>query len=46
MRHVGDLPPELESRRIVDLHRGTIRLDSPATTIGLQVTITLPRVVG
>ena len=32
-------------QRIVDLHRGTIRLDSPATTIGLQVTITLPRVV-
>ena len=27
-------------------HRGTIRLDSPATTIGLQVTIALPRVVG
>jgi len=33
-------------QRIVDLHRGTIRLDSPATTIGLQVTIALPRVVG
>ena len=32
-------------QRIVDLHRGTIRLDSPATTIGLQVTIALPRVV-
>ena len=29
----------------VDLHLGTIRLDSPATTIGLQVTIALPRVV-
>jgi two-component system sensor histidine kinase QseC len=33
-------------QRIVDLHRGTIRLDSPATPIGLQVTIALPRVVG
>ena len=33
-------------QRILDLHRGTIRLDSPATTIGLQVTIALPRVVG
>jgi two-component system sensor histidine kinase QseC len=33
-------------QRIVDLHRGTIRLDSPASTIGLQVTIALPRVVG
>ena len=33
-------------QRIVDLHRGTIRLDSPATTIGLQVTIALPRAVG
>jgi two-component system, OmpR family, sensor histidine kinase QseC len=32
-------------QRIVDLHRGTIRLDSPATTIGLEVTIALPRVV-
>lgn len=32
-------------QRIVDLHRGTIRLDSPATTIGLQVRIALPRVV-
>jgi two-component system OmpR family sensor kinase len=32
-------------QRIVDLHLGTIRLDSPATTIGLQVTIALPRVV-
>ena len=32
-------------QRIVDLHRGTIRLDSPAATIGLQVTIALPRVV-
>jgi len=42
----GDLPPKLESRRILDLHRGTIRLDSSATTIGLQVTIALPRVVG
>jgi len=33
-------------QRIVDLHRGTIRLDSPASTIGLQVMIALPRVVG
>jgi two-component system sensor histidine kinase QseC len=33
-------------QRILDLHRGTMRLDSPATTIGLQVTIALPRVVG
>jgi signal transduction histidine kinase len=33
-------------QRILDLHRGTIRLDSPATTVGLQVTIALPRVVG
>jgi two-component system sensor histidine kinase QseC len=33
-------------RRILDLHQGTIRLDSPATTSGLQVTIALPRVVG
>ena len=33
-------------QRILDLHRGTIRLDSPATTIGLQVTIALPRVAG
>jgi two-component system, OmpR family, sensor histidine kinase QseC len=33
-------------QRIVDLHRGTIRLDSPASTIGLQVTIALPRIVG
>jgi signal transduction histidine kinase len=32
-------------QRIADLHRGTNRLDSPATTIGLQVTIALPRVV-
>ena len=32
-------------QRIVDLHRGTIQLHSPATTIGLQVTIALPRVV-
>ena len=31
-------------QRIIDLHRGTIRLDSPATTLGLQVTIALPRV--
>ncbi|HVG52867.1 MAG TPA: ATP-binding protein [Vicinamibacterales bacterium] len=33
-------------QRILDLHRGTIRLDTPATNIGLQVTIALPRVVG
>jgi len=33
-------------QRIIDLHRGTIRLDSPATTLGLQVTIALPRVAG
>jgi two-component system sensor histidine kinase QseC len=33
-------------QRILDLHRGTIRLDSPATTLGLQVTIALPRVAG
>ncbi len=33
-------------QRILDLHRGTIRLDTPATKIGLQVTIALPRVVG
>lgn len=33
-------------QRILDLHRGTIGLDSPATTIGLQVTIALPRVEG
>ena len=33
-------------QRILDLHRGTIQLDSPATTIGLQVTIALPRVAG
>jgi len=32
-------------QRILDLHRGTTRLDSPATTIGLQVMIALPRVV-
>jgi two-component system, OmpR family, sensor histidine kinase QseC len=31
-------------QRIVDLHHGTIRLDSPASTIGLQVTIALPRI--
>jgi light-regulated signal transduction histidine kinase (bacteriophytochrome) len=33
-------------QRILDLHQGTIRLDSPATTSGLQGTIALPRVVG
>ncbi len=33
-------------QRILDLHRGTIRLDSPATSIGLEVTIALPRVAG
>jgi two-component system sensor histidine kinase QseC len=30
-------------QRIVDLHRGTLRLESPAATVGLQVTISLPR---
>lgn len=33
-------------QRILDLHRGTISFDTPATTVGLQVTIVLPRVVG
>jgi two-component system, OmpR family, sensor kinase len=33
-------------RRILDLHLGTLQLDSPPTTGGLQVTIVLPRVVG
>lgn len=34
------------AQRILDMRRGTIRLDSPATTIGLQVTTALPHVVG
>jgi two-component system sensor histidine kinase QseC len=29
-------------QRIIDLHRGTMRLDSPATGVGLQVSIELP----
>lgn len=33
-------------QRIVDLHRGTIRFESPATGAGLQVSIELPRVHG
>ncbi len=33
-------------QRILDLHCGTMRFDTPATAIGLQVTIALPRVVG
>ncbi|HQX81027.1 MAG TPA: ATP-binding protein [Vicinamibacterales bacterium] len=31
------------AQRILDLHRGTLTLDTPATSTGLQVTITLPR---
>ncbi len=33
-------------QRILDLHRGTIRLDTPAENTGLLVTIALPRVAG
>lgn len=32
------------AQRILDLHQGAIRLDSPASATGLQVTIALPRV--
>jgi len=31
-------------QRIIDLHRGTMRLDSSSTRVGLQVSIELPRV--
>ncbi len=31
------------AQRILDLHRGTLTLDTPATSTGLQVTIALPR---
>ena len=31
-------------QRILDLHRGTIRLDTPPSNSGLQVTVALPRV--
>ena len=30
-------------RRVLDLHRGTIQLDTPPSGIGLQVTVALPR---
>jgi len=30
-------------QRIIDLHRGTLRLESPPTGVGLQVSIELPR---
>ena len=33
-------------QRILDLHRGMISFDTPATAVGLEVTIVLPRVVG
>jgi two-component system, OmpR family, sensor kinase len=33
-------------QRIVDLHRGTILLETPPTNIGLRVRVTLPRVLG
>ena len=33
-------------QRIIDLHRGTMRLESPPTGVGLQVSIELPRVRG
>jgi two-component system sensor histidine kinase QseC len=33
-------------QRILDLHRGTIRLDTPAANTGLLVTIALPRAAG
>jgi two-component system sensor histidine kinase QseC len=32
------------AQRIVDLHRGTMRLDPRSTGVGLQVTVALPRV--
>jgi signal transduction histidine kinase len=31
-------------QRILDLHRGTIHLDTPTLGVGLQVTVSLPRV--
>jgi two-component system, OmpR family, sensor histidine kinase QseC len=31
-------------QRILDLHGGTMQLDTPATGVGLQVTVALPRV--
>ena len=31
-------------QRILDLHRGTIHLDTPTPGVGLQVTVSLPRV--
>jgi CheY-like chemotaxis protein len=33
-------------QRIIELHRGTMRLDTPAAGRGLQVTIALPHVAG
>jgi len=32
-------------QRILDLHRGSIRLDAPTTKVGLEVAIALPRFV-